>query len=281
MIDPDQMQLATLNNNTEIVIDVVPESDYILWDFEDEKQLKKYFKAIERAVRASFEYRDFISYIKNNFNMDQCAFIKSEKGTEFKVEQHHYPFTLYDIVEIVYRKRVYYGELLDVEMVAKEVTMLHYKLIIGLIPLSKTAHQLHHDGKLFIPVDKVLGRYNIFVELYKPFMTTEQLETLSRIESYSENYTDIGNTSVLDNNFITITVNDKRYQAPKLEQLQTNMVNRIIDIKNNNYMLPTLEDYKNLNKKDSFEDRKVDAPKQREEKKIISPIKFIEKSTEE
>lgn len=273
MIDPDQMQLATINNKTEVVVDIVPESDYILWDFEDEKQLKKYFKAIERMVRQSFEYREFISYIKTNFNMDQCAFIKSEKGTEFKVEQHHYPFTLYDIVEIVYRKRVYYGELLDVEMVAKEVTMLHYKLIIGLIPLSKTAHQLHHDGKLFIPVDKVLGRYNVFVELYKPFMTTDQLETLSRIESYSENYTDIGNTSVLDTNYITIQVNDSRYQPPKLENLQTNMVNRIIDIKNNNYLLPTIDDIQE-NHKDTFEDRRVEPPKE-PDKKIITPIRFI------
>lgn len=275
MIDPDQMQLATINKKTEVVVDIVPESDYILWDFEDEKQLKKYFKTIERMVRQSFEYREFISYIKTNFNMDQCAFIKSEKGTEFKVEQHHYPFTLYDIVEIVYRKRSYYGELLDVEMVAKEVTMLHYKLIIGLIPLSKTAHQLHHDGKLFIPVDKVLGRYNVFVELYKPFMTNDQLETLSRIESYSENYTDIGNTSILDTNYITIQVNDSRYQAPKLENLQTNMVNRIIDIKNNNYLLPTIDDIQN-NQKDSFEDRKVEPPKE-PNKKIITPIRFIKK----
>jgi len=275
MIDPDQMQLATINNKTEVVVDIVPESDYVLWDFEDEKELKKYFKAIERMVRQSFEYKEFISYIKTNFDMDQCAFIKSDKGTEFKVEQHHYPFTLYDIVEIVYRKRSYYGELLDVEMVAKEVTMLHYKLIIGLIPLSKTAHQLHHDGKLFIPVDKVLGRYNVFVDLYKPFMTNDQLDTLSRIESYSENYTDIGNTSILDTNYITIQVNDSRYQAPKLENLQTNMVNRIIDIKNNNYLLPTIDDIQN-NQKDTFEDRKVDPPKE-PNKKIITPIRFIKK----
>lgn len=275
MIDPDQMQLAKINNNTEVTIDVVPESDYVIWDFEDEKQLKKYFKAVERMVRSSFEYREFISYIKENFDMDRCAFIKSEKGTEFKVEQHHYPFTLYDIVEIVYRKRVYYGELLDVEMVAKEVTMLHYKLIIGLIPLSKTAHQLHHDGKLFIPVDKVLGRYDAFVELYKEFMTTEQLETLSRIESYSENYTDIGTTSVLDANHITIQVNDSRYQPPKLDNLQTNMVNRLIEIKNNNYMLPI------LGQEEPTQDSlvrsaplRVDPPKVKN-KEIIKPVRFI------
>ena len=280
MIDPDQMILASINENTEVVVDNVPMSDYIIWDLEDDKQLKKFFKAVERMVRQSFEYREFIQYIKANFAMDQCAFIKSEKGTEFKVEQHHYPFTLYDIVEIVYNKRVYYQELLDVEMVAKEVTMLHYKMIVGLIPLSKTAHQLHHDGKLFIPVDKVLGRYNVFVDLYKPFMTTEQLETLDRIEQYSDDYSDITSTSILDTKHISISVNDPRFSVPNFNQIQGTMVNRITEIKNNNYMLPTLDEP--VSRVDTYEDRKVEVPKEVEQpRKIICPIRFFEKSSEE
>lgn len=279
MIDPDQMILASVNENTEVVVDNVPMSDYIIWDFDDEKQLKKFFKAVERMVRQSFEYREFIQYIKTNFAMDQCAFIKSEKGTEFKVEQHHYPFTLYDIVEIVYHKRVYYQELLDVEMVAKEVTMLHYKMIIGLIPLSKTAHQLHHDGKLFIPVDKVLGRYKVFVDLYKPFMTTEQLETLDRIEQYSDDYSDITSTSILDTRHISISVNDPSFRGPNFNQLQSTMANRITEIKNNNYMLPTLDEP--VAKVDSYEDRKVEVPSFIEKKKVVCPIRFFEKSSEE
>ena len=278
MIDPDQMILASINDETNVVIDSVPDSDYIIWDFDDDKQLKKYFKAVERMVRNSFEYKEFIQYIKTNFGMDQCAFIKSAKGTEFKVEQHHYPFTLYDIVEIVYNKRVYYGELLDAEMVAKEVTLLHYKLIVGLIPLSKTAHQLHHDGKLFIPVDKVLGRYNVFVNLYKPFMNSDQLDTLDRIEQYSDEYSDITSTHVLDTRHISISVNDERFKGPNFNQLQTTMVNRITDIKNNNYMLPTLDD--NMNGKDTFEDRKVQAP-ERFRKEVIIPIHFVEKPSKE
>lgn len=276
MIDPDQMIMASINDATEVTIDVVPESDYIIWDFDDEKQLKKYFKAVERMARNSFELKEFIQYIKVNFGMDQCAFIKSAKGTEFKVEQHHYPFTLYDIVEIVFHKREYYGELLDEEMVAKEVVMLHYKLIIGLIPLSKTAHQLHHDGKLFIPVDKVLGRYNLFVDMYKPFMSTDQLDILDRIEHYSDEYSDISSTHVLDTKHISISVNDNRFKGPNYNQLQTNMVNRIMDIKNNNYMLPTIDEINNGVQHDSFEDRKVEAPKELQ-KKVITPFHFVQK----
>ena len=78
---------------------------------------------------------------------------------DIKIEIHHYPFSLRDIVEIVIRKREYYKESLSVQMTAKEVMMLHYKLIIGLIPLSQTVHELAHSSRLFVPSDKVLGRY--------------------------------------------------------------------------------------------------------------------------
>ena len=90
-------------------------------------------------------------------------------------------------------------------MVAKEITMLHYKLLIGLIPLSKTVHQLVHDGKLFIPVENVMGRYRTFVDIYKPFCETEQLETLERIELYSREHSDLHNTTILK--LITLKIN--------------------------------------------------------------------------
>ena len=93
-------------------------------------------------------------------DMNQCSFLQVSNNDAYKIkiEIHHYPFTLYDIVCIVYKKRVANYESLDVEMIAKEVTMLHYKLLVGLIPLSVTVHQLVHEGKLFIPVQNVLGR---------------------------------------------------------------------------------------------------------------------------
>ena len=273
MIDPDAMLQVMVNENTNVEIDIVPDSYYEIWDLDDDKDKKKYFKTIERIVRNSFEYKEFIQYIKQNFGMDKCAFINSAKGTEYKVEQHHYPFTLYDIVEIVYNKRVFYGELLDVEMVAKEVTMLHYKMIIGLIPLSKTVHQLHHDGKLFIPVDKVFGRYNIFVNLYKDFMSPEQLDILQRIESHTSSILEDPGTTLLENRNITISVNDASFKAPNFNLLQDQMAQRIIDIKNNNYLLPTIEEVQGLQQRDSLKDREM-------KKEVITPIRFVDNKKE-
>lgn len=266
MIDPDNIIIAEKNNNNILKLNNIPEFDFLIWDLEDDKDLKKYYSTIEKEIRGSFEYREMIQYLRNNYGMDECSFIKVSNKDNFniKIEIHHYPFTLYDIVLIVYRKRIYYQESLEVQMVAKEITMLHYKLLVGLIPLSKTVHQLVHEGKLFIPVNNVLGRYMEFVNLYKPFCEPEQLETLERIENYSREESHLYNTSILDQNNISISTTNKNYQIPDFNNIENNMYNRIDTIKKNNYRLPTLEDYKDLNKKDNINDRKS----------IIKPLIF-------
>lgn len=267
MIDPDNIIKNERNNHTSLTFQEIPEFDYLIWDLESDKELKKYYSTIEREVRGSFEYREMIQYLRNNYNMDQCSFIRvsNKDNTDIKIEIHHYPFTLYDIVTIVYRKRIYYQESLDVEMVAKEITMLHYKLLIGLIPLSKTVHQLVHDGKLFIPVQNVLGRWKAFVDLYKDFCDTEQLETIERIEKYSLDDSDLIDSSILDQNMISVNYKDPNFALPNFGTIQNNMINRLEDIKKNNYLLPTIDEYRNLNKKDTVEERRS----------IIKPVRFI------
>jgi hypothetical protein len=123
-------------------------------------------------------------------------------------------------------------------MVAKEVMECHYKLIVGLIPLSETVHELAHSHRLFIPVDRVIGRYKVFVELYKPFIEPEMLETLDRIEKYTLEHSEIENTSVIEENNVSFEIKDKRYLLPDLNPITDNMFNRLETIKNNNYLLP-------------------------------------------
>ena len=244
MIDPDGIRVQQHNSNTVLNFGEIPPFDYTIYDLEDEKELKKYFSDIEREIRGSFEYRGMIKYMKDNMNMDQCAFIQvsSKDNYNIRIEVHHYPFTLYDIVTIVYKKRCYYHQPLNLQLLAKECTMLHYKLLVGLIPLSKTAHQLVHAGKLFIPVDNVIGRYKLFVEFYKPFCDEEQLDSLNRIEKYSMEETTelLSSSTVLEQNEITIENKSTQYQLPDMNNISTAMSNRISTIKNNGYILPTV-----------------------------------------
>lgn len=259
MIDPDNIHLENKNNDTIMKINEVPEYDFVTWDLDNDKELKKYLTAVEREIRHSYEYKEMIQYLRDNYGMDQCAFLKvsNKDSYDIRIEIHHYPFTLYDIVCIVYRKRIFYQESLEVEMVAKEVTMLHYKLMIGLVPLSKTVHQLVHAGKLFIPIQSVVGRWEIFIDQYKDFCDPEQLETIERIEKYSEEESTLYNTSILDTNHITIdSQNNPEYQLPSAESIDNKMHNRISEINNNNMKLPD----------------KRDNPKER--RAIVNPIYF-------
>lgn len=269
MIDPDNIMKVENNRNTVISINEVPEMDYLIWDLEDSKEYKKYLSTIEKEVRGSFEYRQYVSYLKNFCGMNECAFLQVSgyDNRNIKIEIHHYPYTLYDLVEIVYRKRVYYQESLSVYMVAKEVCMLHYQSLVGLISLSTTVHQLYHDGKLFIPVDHVYGNYPLFTDIYKPFLTTEQLDALERIEQYTKNKSDINDTTVLDTNMITYDTRNQNYQLPSIETIEDKINQRIELIKKNNYRLPTIEDMKEINRVDQIEDRKI----------YRSPIVFFDK----
>lgn len=260
MVDPDGIIIASHNKNNAILINEVPTMDDILiWDLEDEKELKKFYTAIEKEIRNSYEYRAMINYLKEFCGMNQCAFLKidANDNNKIKIEIHHYPFTLYDIVQIVYRKRIFYQESLSIYMIAKECTMLHYKLLVGLIPLSTTVHQLYHDNKLFIPVDNVFGRYKLFVEIYKPFCEEQQLETLERIEKYSHENSDVNDTTILETNNISFNVKNHDFLLPDINTLENNMNHRIEDIKKNNYKLPNMNEIKELERKDTIEDRKM------------------------
>ena len=246
MIDPVSLKTVETKSTEMSVINMeyIPECKLDVYDIYDDKGFKKYIDDVEKCVRRSFEYRRFIKYLRDNMDMDQCAFledVKMDKSFKVKIEQHHTPFTLYDIVTIVFNKRMFYQEDLSIRQVAKEVMELHYRLIIGLIPLSQTTHELVHNQYLFVPVDKILGDYNKFVEEYKPFMTPEHLDTLDRIEEYSKIYDQQENTAAIEQHTLTLNC-EGTYKMPNLEQITSSMFNRIQDIKDNGYRLPTLKD---------------------------------------
>lgn len=253
MIDPDGIQTQSSNLPSTININMaeIPECDIECYFIEDEKEYERFVKDIESTVRRSYEYKKMISYLRDNMNMNQCAFLKgvsnADGNFDIKIEIHHYPFSLRDIVDIVIRKRQYYKESITVQMVAKEVMILHYKLMIGLIPLSQTVHELAHSSRLFVPVDKVLGRYDLFIQYYKPFCEPEQLEVLDRIEKYSyEKENTILDTNIIEQNRVSYEIKDPTFMLPNTETMNAAMIEQMNRIKNNNYMLPSINDVKAL-----------------------------------
>lgn len=188
------MNQITVDNSTDkeiLNMSKIPDYDLEDWEFRDAKDFTKYIKFLEQTVRSSVEYREYIQYLRNAFEMNRCTIymnVTNNLTNNIKIEVHHDPLTLYDICLIIFRKRQAAGEPLDEDNVAKEVMWCHYNGLIGLIPLSETVHELVHNGVLFIPTTHVFGNYKVFVEMYKPFFTIEQTDMLNEIERESQNY---------------------------------------------------------------------------------------------
>lgn len=210
----------------------IPEYNLYDFDLNDEKSFKKYMQTVERVVRTSFEYRAYTNYLREYMDMNQCAFYQNVNNTDtvkVRIEIHHEPLSLYDICLIVYNKRVSFNEPLDEEYVAKEVMYLHYNLMVGLIPLAETVHQLVHAQYLFVPTTAVLGKYREFVERYKPYMLPEQLEVLEHIEEATQVYDSDDAKTVLAKNYIYVDMSGA-YQLPKSEDIINMLKDRIKDI---------------------------------------------------
>ena len=186
----------------------IPLMDVEDYDLFDDKERERYIIDLERHVRSSYEYRAMVNYLREYMNMNSCAFIPSitnETSRKIRIEIHHSPFTLRDICVTIVNKRMKNNECLTIESVAYEVMFIHYSLMVGLIPLSETVHELVHNQYIYVPVDKVYGYYKNFVKSYYDYIDPELLDKLDELEkltiagTYNDTYKEI-----LEKKYITV-----------------------------------------------------------------------------
>ena len=218
-----------------IAQDEIPEFDIEDYDLLDEKDFKSYITDIERICRTSREYRKMIRFLKENMDMTKCGIFENVSNADtykIKIEIHHSPFGLADLVSIVYRKRLSLGQDLDAESIAKETMYLHYCCLVGLIPLSQTVHELVHNKYIFVPMNKVFGKVEEFYNLYRPYLSPEQIDTYERIKEYTEKYNDSMdyNRVVLDKAYMYIDM-DGNNSVYRLNNVILDMDNRISEIR--------------------------------------------------
>lgn len=220
-----------------VKMDVLPEFDKQDYNLSDNKDRQKYFKDIEKIVRASFEYREYTSYLRDYMDMNKCSFFENVNNLEsfdIKIHLHHSPITLYEIVVIIFNKRMDNRESLDAEMVAKEVMYAHYCLLIGLIPLCETVHELVHNEYLFVPNSAVLGNYKDFIEMYKKWIPNDIIAKLDRIEAHTQVYNEEENKNVLSTSYVYLDFSGA-YKLPKLEDILKKVTDRMDAVRENNY----------------------------------------------
>lgn len=191
-----------------IKLDNIPDFDMPDYDLMDDREFKKYILDIKKCVRNSYEYRQMVAYLKANVDMNQCAVYKNVTNintSKIKIHIHHEPIDIESIIRIVYRKRNAYRESTGVEDVAKEVMFLHYGMMVGLIPLAETVHELVHNRYLFIPMNRVYGAYQKFVTAYWEFFDENEKKLFNEICEASAKYDDATrDLSVLDKKYIMI-----------------------------------------------------------------------------
>lgn len=161
--------------------------DFYFVDVYDDKAVKRFIQTTERLIRTSREYKAYIELLRTNvFALNHDSIMANITTADVDLEFHHYPFTLYDIIETVMLKHVVAEEKFTSFSIAKEVMELHFHHYIGLVPLSKTNHELAHSGNLFLSKNQIFGDYRKFMELYKTGVSVDMKTKVETMENFSE-----------------------------------------------------------------------------------------------
>lgn len=179
--------IVSMKKGDDVVISIKGDSRNILGsfyfnEFSDTKEIKKFIKKIETQIRTSKEYKDYLYHLNQEIGINHCAvFGNITDSDEVSLEFHHYPLTLYDIVEICVNKKIMNDEKFCSMDVIDEVLKLHQKNQVGLVKLCKTAHELCHDGKIFIKLESIFGKVNEFIEDYKEYIPEDIIENYNKL----------------------------------------------------------------------------------------------------
>lgn len=185
----------------------------------NDKDKLKLIKTVESIVRRSLEYKQYIRFLRDEIDMTACSYFANISNADghkrVSIEIHHEPFTLFDITQIVLEKFIANDEDINPLLIASEVMSLHYKNMVGLLPLSVTAHQLVHDGKLFVPLQNVYGDYIKFLQEYSEYIPSDIHNMLEIKLNLSK---DISNadTSILEKKYVYLNVDG--FNLPQIIQ---------------------------------------------------------------
>lgn len=154
------------------------------YNFANSKDKDRWINACERIVRSSYEYKHLIDMLKTVRGMKHCSFFPSFSRdkyprAKFRIEVHHEPFTLYSIIDVVLNDWLMRDQVPDMFQIAEEVMELHYRGLVGLIPVSLTVHQAIHKGKVIVPLQMIDERWYKFIDEY-----SNSLEELPKIVEF-------------------------------------------------------------------------------------------------
>lgn len=162
------------------------ESFYFV-DVFDETNLKKFIKSVERTVRSSKEYKRYIENLRTNVHaLNYDTVMSNISNTDTALEFHHYPLSLYEISEILILDHLANKDNITSFSIAKEIMEYHFKNKIGLVSLTKTNHELAHDGALFLHKNQIFGKYEEFINEHPNGISMDIRNKIDRLNKMSD-----------------------------------------------------------------------------------------------
>lgn len=175
------MELPNIEYKGNISKDIFAKDDYYREihyfktseDFIDEQSYSKFIKEVERVVRSNPDYKVFIDYIKHVLGIDFCqVFSHVYDKVDATVEFHHGPlFSLYDICEIELQRFLVDGLRVNVFRVADSVLDLHFQMKVNGVMLSRTVHEMAHNGDIFL--NQNIGDINGYIQSRARYFSSE------------------------------------------------------------------------------------------------------------
>ena len=164
----------------------LPFKKYLI-DFKDDKLYGAFISNVERLVRTSKFYKQYLAYLHNDMEINRCAFFSNITDEDAGVEFHHGPiFNLYNYCDIVTRSMLEDKDCKGITSfdVADKVMELHTRNLVSLVPLSTRVHKAAHNNKR-IGKDAFLGPQ--FIDIRSSFgdffgFIREYNESLSSVE---------------------------------------------------------------------------------------------------
>ena len=184
--EEDNIELVSKNNPYTLSMYLQKDTDH--------KYFTKFIKKVERTIRSNKDYEEYLGYLREAKNLNYCSIFHNISAGEATIELHHFPFTLYTLCSITANNMINNGLKVSTFMVAEEVIKLHFNNHVGLVPLTKTIHELAHLGKIVLLKKMIYGNYMEFFNKYREYFTIEEINFIDTLNSTE--YLNIDNTLI-------------------------------------------------------------------------------------
>jgi hypothetical protein len=171
--EEDNIELTSINNPYSISM--------YLQSNTDPKYFSKFIKRVERVIRTNKDYEEYLTYLRDDKNLNYCSIFHNISAGEASIELHHFPFTLYTLCSITASRMLTEGLKVSTFTVADEVIKLHFREVVGLVPLTKTIHELAHLGKVTLLKKMIYGNYMEFFNENREFFTVGEVEFIDKL----------------------------------------------------------------------------------------------------